>query len=217
MIRRIEKPEGVYIERIPGQERLAYALSDQEDLYDMASWAERGGYRGSVIRFYDLEAGEVFLPFEQKRNVGYGRPCFSEGSYYFLQYDLNADRITLFRYQPGSAPEPVTALRASETELYNLQILGSGVHIISQKETFACWYPERFSFPLLPQETACLIEDGKVYVERWIEEGWDAEKDCASDNYRFYHKVITKDFSGETLSEEIGYLHQADDGTWWIV
>ena len=30
------------------------------------------------------------------------------------------------------------------------------------------------------------------------------------------YKVIVKDFSGKTLSEEIGDLYQAADGTWWI-
>jgi hypothetical protein len=49
-----------------------------------------------------------------------------------------------------------------------------------------------------------------------VEEGWNDKNDCATDNYDLYYKVIVKDFSGNTLSEEVGDLYQAADGTWWI-
>ena len=76
--------------------------------------------------------------------------------------------------------------------------------------------PKAFSFPLQPNETVCFIEGDQVYIEAWIEEGWDDENDCATEEYKYYNKVITKDFHGDLLSEEIGALHQAADGTWWI-
>ena len=60
------------------------------------------------------------------------------------------------------------------------------------------------------------IEDEKIYFESWVEEGWNDKNDCATDNYDLYYKVIVKDFSGNTLSEEVGDLYQAADGTWWI-
>ena len=44
----------------------------------------------------------------------------------------------------------------------------------------------------------------------------DAKIIQATDNYDLYYKVIVKDFSGNTLSEEVGDLYQAADGTWWI-
>lgn len=56
----------------------------------------------------------------------------------------------------------------------------------------------------------------KIYFESWVEEGWNDKNDCATDNYDLYYKVIVKDFSGNTLSEEVGDLYQAADGTWWI-
>ena len=63
---------------------------------------------------------------------------------------------------------------------------------------------------------ALFIEDEKIYFESWVEEGWNGKNDCATDNYDLYYKVIVKDFSGNTLSEEVGDLYQAADGTWWI-
>jgi hypothetical protein len=61
-----------------------------------------------------------------------------------------------------------------------------------------------------------LIDNGKVYIDAWIEEGWDDENDCATDDYKYYGKVIVKDFQGNVISEEIGSLYQGQDGTWWI-
>ena len=60
------------------------------------------------------------------------------------------------------------------------------------------------------------MEDEKIYFESWVEEGWNDKNDCATDNYDLYYKVIVKDFSGNTLSEEVGDLYPAADGTWWI-
>ena len=60
MIKRFDRIEGRYIEKIYGQDRLAYAHTDTSDLYDLVEWAERGGYSGSVILFYDLTIGTVY-------------------------------------------------------------------------------------------------------------------------------------------------------------
>ena len=216
MIRRFNKITGKSIEKIYGQERLAYSMSGNEDLYDLIEWSKRGGYQGSVICFYDLETGDVYQPFEKKANVVYGQPAFAEGSYYFLKGDYDEGSVILYRYLPGETPEAVVELKLHETDLYNLRVIGNPIHIVSQDDVFRCYYPEAFSFPLQPNETVCLIEDGKVYIEAWIEEGWDDENDCATDAYDFYHRIITKDFEGNTISEETGCLCQAADGTWWI-
>ena len=96
--------------------------------------------------------------------------------------------------------------------LYNLCIIGNPVHIISQEDSFVCYYPEKISFPITGHESALFIEDEKIYFESWVEEGWNDKNDCATDNYDLYYKVIVKDFSGNTLSEEVGDLYQAADG-----
>ena len=216
MVRRFKEENGKYIEKIYGQDRLAFAMSDNEDLYDLIAWSERGGYQGAVLYFYDFETGDVYRPFEKKRNVVYSRPEFADGYYYFLQGDYDAKTVVLYRYFPDDILEPVVTLPLDDVDLYNLRIVGNPVHIISQNEALRCYYPEAFSFPLEPNETVCFIEDGRVYIEAWIEEGWDDENDRATDEYNYYHKVVVKDFHGNLISEEIGALGQAADGTWWM-
>ena len=216
MVRRFKSVNGKYIEKIYGQDRLAFAMSDNEDLYDLIAWSERGGYQGAVLYFYDFETGDVYQPFEKKRNVVYSRPEFAYGYYYFLQGDYDAKTVVLYRYFPDDLLAPVVTLPLDDVDLYNLRIVGNPVHIISQNEELRCYYPEAFSFPLEPNETVCFIEDGCVYIEAWIEEGWDDENDRATDEYNYYHKVVVKDFHGKLISEEIGALGQAADGTWWM-
>ena len=216
MIRKFKSVNGKYIEKIYGQDRLAFAMSDNEDLYDLIAWSERGGYQGAVLYFYDFETGDVYQPFEKKRNVVYSRPEFADGYYYFLQGDYDAKTVVLYRYFPDDLLAPVVTLPLDDVDLYNLRIVGNPVHIISQNEALRCYYPEAFSFPLEPNETVCFIEDGRVYIEAWIEEGWDDENDRATDEYDYYHKVVVKDFHGNLISEEIGALGQAADGTWWM-
>ena len=189
---------------------------DTNDFYDLIEWSKSGGYQGSVILFFDFESGKVFKPFAKKRNVIYSNPVYAEGFYYFLQGDYDEKKISLYRYIPGKLLEKETELSTEEVSLYNLCIIGNPVHIISQEDTFVCYYPEKISFPITGHASALFIEDEKIYFESWVEEGWNDKNDCATDNYDLYYKVIVKNFSGKTLSEEIGDLYQAADGTWWI-
>ncbi len=218
MIKRFSEVNGLYIEKIYGQDRLAYAMSDTADLYDLVEYAERSGYQGSVIKFYDFVTGNVYTPFEKKRDVIYSRPEYSEGFYYFLQADYGLKKVTLFKYLPDEVPEEVAAFGTDEVDLYNLQIIGEKVHVVSQNaEVFKCYYPVEISFPLEANETVVLVTDDRVIVEKWIEEGWDQEKDCATDEYRFYYMVVVRDYEGNKISEEVGSIYRAADGTYWMV
>lgn len=211
MVRRFEKIGGNAIEIILGQNRLAYALSRTEDFYDVVDWMTDRTYPGSQILFYDLTNGKVYTPFANEANVVYGKPVYSDGAYYFLRGDFNAEIITLLRYEPASTPEEIKAFKVDDLNLYNLELIGEPVRVVSQTigERFDCYYPERFSLPLGNQESVVLIEDGKVYIDKWIEEG-------EAPDFRYYDRTIVKDFSGKLISDEIGALTPTPDGTWWI-
>lgn len=141
---------------------------------------------------------------------------YAKGAYYFLKGDFNKNIMTLFKYLPGNLPEKITELKMDEINLYNLKIIGDEVYIISEDEYIVSYYPKRFQFQLEPNECVLLIDSDKVFIEAWIEEGWDDEKHCATYEYKYYHKLIVKDFFGNLLSEEIGSLDQNPDGNWWI-
>ena len=215
-LNRFESVSGTYIEEILGQSRIGYSMSEATDFYDMVELSKKGGYRGSIILFYDYDNGRIYQPFKKQKNVLYGKPVYLKKCFWFLQGDYNAGKITLFRYLPDEAPEMIAQLSTAEVNPYNLQIIGEDVHIISEDDDFACYYPEKFCFPKDSKESITMIADGKVYFSAWVEEGWDEEKNCASEEYRYYTKVIVRNFSGAVLSEELGAFNQRPDGKWWM-
>lgn len=207
---------GAYIEEISGQSRIGYSMSDTTDFYDMIEWSENGGYRGSSISFYDYSNGKVYKPFQNQRNVLYGKPVYLKNHFWFLQGDYNTGKITLFKYLPDETPEMITQLNIADVNPYNLRIIGEDVYIASEGDEFVCYYPKKFRFSENSNESVSTIADGKVYLSAWIEEGWDNENDCATEEYKYYEKVIVRDFNGTVLSETLGCLQQHPNGTWWI-
>ena len=176
MLKRFEKVTGSYIETIAGQKRFAFSHSDTADFYDLPERLQYSSYPGSVLCFYDLVTGKVYQPFDKRQNILYGNPVYLENKYYFLQGDFNCKLIKLYQWVPDSCLQQVTQLSIKEVNLYNLHIIGDSVHIVSQDEQFICYYPQKFSFPLGSSESAIRIEEDTVYLETWVEEGWDAEK-----------------------------------------
>lgn len=212
-----ENITGACIEEIYGQSRFGYSMSDTADFYDMIELSKKGDYRGSVISFYDYSSGKVYEPFPKQRNVLYGNPVYLKNYLWFLQGDYNSGKITLFKYLPDKSPEAITQLDIADVDPYNLHIIGEDVHIISEDDEVICYYPESFRFSTKDSnESAMIIADKKVYLSAWVEEGWDDENNCATDEYKYYEKIIVRDFNGTVLSETTGCLDQHPDGTWWI-
>ena len=204
--------EGIHYKILPGQTRYAVGYTDHEDFYSIPDWLEKGGYQGSEIRFLDLEENRVWTPFPKKRNVLYGNALTEEGRIWFLRGDFNCDTVTLMAYRPGEEPEEIFELPMKDVNLYNLQILPSPVHIVSQSDVLACYYPEPFRMPLEPNETAVIIDGDTVWCSAWMEEGvLDGE---ISDQYRYYETTVRKDRSGKVLSRQTGDLHLFPDGIW---
>ena len=213
---RFEVVTGACIEEISGQSRFGFSMSDTTDFYDMTELMENDGYKGSTIAFYDYETGKVYEPFAKERNVIYGDPVFLHERFWFLRGDYNSGKITLLKYCPGEEPEAVTQLNIEDVDAYNLCIVGEDVHIVGGDDEVVCYYPEQFRFAKEDDGGVILITDGKVYISAWVEEGWDDENDCATEDYKYYEKIIVRDFEGNLISEEIGCLEQRPDGSWWI-
>ena len=218
MIKRFNEIEGNYIEKIDGQNRFGFSKSDFQDMYDLIESSHNGGYQGNELKFYDFETGRVYKPFDKKRNVAYGNPVYLEQFLYFLKADYDNQNVVLYRYLPEIVLEEVTKLVISEIDLYNLAIVGDPLHIISQgsEDGFRCYYPTKITFQLDDRESVVLISKDKVYIEKWIEEGWDEENNCATDQYKYYNEIIVKDFAGKIIEKHIGCLNKSATGDWWI-
>lgn len=218
IFREFSEVKGDYIDEIPGQDRFAYGISDMEDLFEIEDIIKHdGSYKGSVIRFYDYQTSKVYLPFEHKKNISYGRVIFIDNSFYILQVDFDEGLANIYKYYPGEILEKITDYKIKDLSTYNLELIGNDLHLISQdSERLEIYYPYRKTIKLDGNESALLIDDEKVYINRWIEEGWDDEKDMAGEDYKYYDKLIIKDLDSNILEERLGSLHQSPDGTWWL-
>ena len=213
-IERLPIVKGITPNLLDGTDRYAYGLSDFADPWDLKEWQERGGYQGSVIYLYDLYENKVYVPFEKKKNVLYLKPIFYDDMIYFLQIDYDNQKINLYRTSSSVALEKVTDLSIDEVDFYNLGLIGESVHIISQDESFVCYYPEAFEIKLEGNESVVCVDDDRIYIYKWVEEG--VENDEITACYSYYEKIIIKDKKGKLISEEIGALTQFPDGKWRI-
>lgn len=205
---------GITPDLLNGTERYAYGLSDFTDSLELEDWQEHGGYQGPVLYLYDLHENQVYVPFQKKKNVIYQMPLYCDDMIYFLQVDYDDKKVNLYRLSPNTAIEKITDLSIDEVNLYNIRLIGEGVHITSQDESFICYYPEAFEIKLEINESVICIYDEKIYISAWIEEG--VENDEITKDYSYYEKIRVKDKAGNLISEEIGSLTQFPDGKWRI-
>lgn len=210
--------KGEYVEEIAGQSRFAYSISNSDDLFEIEETVKIDGfYKGNEICFYDYKTSEIYRPFDLKKNIAYGRVIFIDNSFYILQVDFNEGLVNIYKYYPGEILVKITDYKVKDLSTYNLELVGLDLHLISQdSETLEIYYPYRKTVKLEVSESALFIDDGKVYINRWIEEGWDDEKDEAGEDYKYYDKLIIKDFDSNIIEERLGSLHQSPDGTWWL-
>lgn len=210
--------KGEYVEEIAGQARFAYSISNSDDLFEIEETVKIVGfYKENEICFYDYKTSEIYRTFDLKKNIAYGRVIFIDNSFYILQVDFNEGLVNIYKYYPGEILEKITDYKVKDLSTYNLELVGIDLHLISQdSETLEIYYPYRKTVKLEVSESALFIDDGKVYINRWIEEGWDDEKDEAGEDYKYYDKLIIKDFDSNIIEERLGSLHQSPDGTWWL-
>ena len=90
------------------------------------------------------------------------------------------------------------------------------VYLLSERDEVRCYFPTPFRFAPGEHESVQFVRDGKVYLENWVEEGWDDAQDRATEDYRMYYETVVRDFSGRELSREVGGLYQSADGDWWM-
>lgn len=213
-INRMAVVQGLNLEPVPGQLRYGCGITDFEDFYDIAEYVNEKAYLGNQIVFGDYETGAVYTPFEKERNIAYGGIEWIEGYFYFLKADFSKKTVTIMQYRPDWDCKECFSIGMAEVELYNLRIVGTPAHLISQDEEMRCYYPEQFSIKLSARESVIEIVDNHIYCSCWEEEGV-AECEITED-YKYYEKLIVRNRFGDVVSEEPGALTRLPNGQWWL-
>lgn len=213
-INRMAVVQGLNLEPVPGQLRYGCGMTDFEDFYDIAEYVNEKAYLGNQIVFGNYETGAVYTPFEKERNIAYGGVEWIEGYFYFLKADFSKKTVTIMQYRPDWDCKECFSIGMAEVELYNLRIVGTPIHLISQSEEMRCYYPEQFSIKLSARESVIEIVDNHIYCSCWEEEGV-AECEITED-YKYYEKLIVRNRFGDVVSEEPGALTRLPNGQWWL-
>ena len=90
------------------------------------------------------------------------------------------------------------------------------VYLLSERDEVRRYFPTPFRFPLGEHESVQFVHDGKVYLENWVEEGWDDAQDRATEDSRMYSETVVRDVSGRELSRKVGGLFPSADGDGWM-
>ena len=196
-INRMAVVQGLNLEPVPGQLRYGCGMTDFEDFYDIAEYVNEKAYLGNQIVFGDYETGAVYTPFEKERNIAYGGVKWIEGYFYFLKADFSKKTVTIMQYRPDWDCKECFSIGMAEVELYNLRIVGTPIHLISQSEEMRCYYPEQFSIKLSARESVIEIVDNHIYCSCWEEEGV-AECEITED-YKYYEKLIVRNRFGDVV------------------
>ena len=213
-INRMAVVQGLNLEPVLGQLRYGCGLTDFEDFYEIAEYVDEKGYQGNQIVFGDYETGEMYIPFEKERNIAYGGVEWVEGYFYFLKADFNKKMVSMIQYRPDWGCKEYFSIGMGEVNLYNLRIIGTPAHLISQDEEMRCYYPEQFSIALSDRKSVVQIEDNRIYSCCWEEEG--VSEGEITEDYKYYEKMIVRNRFGDVVSEELGALIRLPDGQWWL-
>ena len=135
MIKRFDKVDGSYVEKLYGQDRYGYSKSDTIDFYDLVELAKEGISRGSVVLIYDFEKGKVYTPFEKQNNIVYGDPVYVEKIHiFFCSVIITRKEFLYIAILPEKILEKVAELNLDDLNPYNLHIVGNPLYIISQED-----------------------------------------------------------------------------------
>ncbi len=204
-----------YIAPVPeGTAEWYYGLSSGNgDLYE-AEEVFRAGHavKGNRLCLIHYPDGQVFLPFREEEGTYFESPVFLDGQIYILKVDFVNAKIFIYRFGCSShcadilAEIPLSAVR----NCYNLKLHTAPLCLTRQGDEglFEIVYPEKAGFEMDPHESFFLREGGKLYFNKWYEEGEGPE-------YRYFEETVVRDLDGNVIETLSGDIRVMPDGEWW--
>ncbi len=205
-----------FIEAVPGGDSSwYYGLSfDHGDLYEAEElWKAGEEMRGRDLCLIRYPEGEVYWPLEKRAGAYPAEAACDGGKIFFPEADFAAGMLRIFAFDCESretavhAKLPLSAVR----DCYNLQLHVRPLTLTRQGGAdglFEIVWPERASFPLGEHESFFLRDGGKLYFNRWHEEGEGAD-------YRYWEETAVRGLDGELLETLPGDVRLMPDGELW--
>lgn len=65
-----------------------------------------------------------------------------------------------------------------------------------------------------PDQSILYVDEDKLYINQWIEEGIEGDK--ITNNYKYYEKLLILDLDGNLISDRKGSLSIYPNGKWYL-
>ena len=205
-----------FIETVPGSDgSWYYGLSfEQGDLFEAEEIFKSGGeVRGRDLCLIRYPEGEVHWAAEKRPAAYPSEAVFENGKIFFPEVDFADRKIRIMAFDCEShetsvyAELPLSAVR----DCYNLQLHVRPLTLTRQGGAdglFEIVWPEQASFPLGEHESFFLRDGGKLYFNRWHEEGEGAD-------YRYWEETAVRGIDGKLIGILPGDVRLMPDGEFW--
>lgn len=215
---------GLFLERIKGQERYYFLLDSKDDVLYFEinpTLFKHAGIEGDSLKFYDFKTGKIYEPIKPQDNVIYSDAIvYFDGYIYFTQLDLNNWTLTLYQYLPGKELTKKFVRVVADLDLYNPHLVpgDDGPFIVGEDRdgdeiTEIGFYPENFRAKREDSgDELTLIKDHQLYFDTMVD-----EYDNAGNFVNNHDEIVVKDFDGKVVHREKGTMKLLPDGTWWII
>ena len=184
------------------------------DLYEAEEIFMAGGeVKGRRFCLVHYPDGEVFWPAPERAGAYPAEAVQEGGRIFFPEADFAAGLIRILAFDCVSHEVKTEAeiLLDSIRDCYNLRLSVRPLTLTRQggkDGLFEVIWPERTAFPLGEHESFFLRDGGKLYFNRWHEEGEGAD-------YRYWDETVVRDLQGNTIEVLPGDMRLMPDGEIW--
>ena len=205
-----------WIEPVPGAEGEWYfGLDDAAgDLYEAEEIFRCGGIlKGRELCLVHYPDGQVFFPVPKTEGHYCERPVCLEGGIYMIDVDFPGNAIRIIRFGCADHRTGVHAELplSSVKDCYNLRLQTAPLTLTRQcagKNEMEIIWPKRKSFSMGNHESFFLRDGGKLFFNRWQEEGDGAD-------YRYWEETVVRDLEGNVTEVLRGDVLRMPNGEIW--
>ncbi|MDO5292276.1 MAG: hypothetical protein Q4F05_05950 [bacterium] len=213
-IKRIEDLSDVCLEQMEGTSEWYFCKQCEDDFCDMYEAEEiinnNGEFSGATCYLIHFPDGEVFRPFEMRKNIYIENPVFDNGRIGFLEVDFTMKTITIYHYiWEEKKLVTLTELPLALVEdCYNLSLKSTPLMLgrDGNDGKYEVIWPVRKDLRIGDRETLMFRYDEKLYFHDWYE------------NPEYHEEVVVRDLNtGLVLERFSGNIYRMPDGSYWRV
>lgn len=200
------------MEQIEGTGEWYYCKQCEDTFCDLYEAEEiikdKGEFSGATCYLIHYPDGEVFRPFEMRKNVYVEAPVFDNGRIGFLEVDFSLRKINIYHYIPEEKKLVRLAelLLESVVDCYNLNLKSTPLILGREgnEGKYEIIWPVKKTIHIGDRESLMFRNDERLYFIDWYE---DPE---------YHEEVVIRNINTGLVEERFaGTMYRMPDGKYW--